>query len=1597
MGRGILTFVKWAVAAIALLLLALLLLLYMPWFQRIALNAALETLNADPSRQVAVESVRLAFPIDLEVNGVKVVESGDTLVSADRVRTCVGLLPLLSLKIEAEDTRIENASYRQGTPDSALYLTASGVTVGVDRVTVALKTQAVEVGEAELDGGRVTLALANDTSATATEPSEPTSWQIKVGSVKLKNLDYRMSMLPTIKTLGVTVENAELASGYIDMSTKKIAVGGLVVDGLGADCETPTSEYVRTHQNPVAETVEQPTVESMPWEVTVDSLRVRNAQATYRMAGAEPQPGLDFDYLQVADVEIAVDSLYNRGIELVMPLRQLSVVERSGLELKASGVFAMDSTMMRAEGIEVSTLHSKLSLDALMGLGNPIADVELPVEVKADCRIGFNDLSLAFPAAAKALEQLPRYNDLLVKVDAAGTTSRLKVPEVSASLPGHAAVKVSGEVENPAEFERMGGHLDITGEVAVLKMLKPTLLEARRGATASAPPLKLRGNVEFDRGRYSGAVKALSGEGTLALNGAWNGNSEEYKADVNLETFPINSLLPEMGIGELSGIVAVEGKGYNPFDTLTSIKSEVDVTSIIYKGETYKDLKAWAALADGRADVGVMSFNPAVDLDISGSGNLAGDRLDWKFTGDVRQLDLQAMKLSPTQASGVMSFDMSASMSRDFKNIDAAIEISDVEWRMPGVEVSQNDVNARLSLTDSTVSAWLDNKDLHAAFIASQPLDSLLARIATTGTIVEKMIAERRLDTEKLQRALPQLSLDVTAGSSNIVNSYLNCLDMGFRALNLTVSNDSMMSVGGIVKGFRSGTTRIDSLDVTVLQDGDRLRYMAEFNNEPGTMDEWAHVKAAGYVKDQSLAMYLKQSNIENKTGFRLGAMATVTDTTINLKFAPLNPVIGYKNWTVNSDNYLTINTASRHLDVNINMTGNGSRVELYTHHDPTVTTQEDVVVKVSSLHLADWVSLNPFAPPISGDFSADMRFGWDRKSLNGDGVIRLDELVYDRQRVGTFEAGVDVETSKGGAMRASASLMIDSVKTITAAGTLNDSTLSSPLMLDFAMIHFPLKVVNPFMPAGTAKLSGTLNGTLDVTGELSSPEFNGYVAFDSATVTVSKLGTAFRFSEDSIAVKDNVVTFDKFAVKGINDNALTIDGTVDMRQLINPAINLDMQMRNMQVVGSDRARGADAYGKAYIDLDAKIKGDMKWIDVDAKVDVLAGTNVTYVMAESQSVLASSSNDDMIKFVNFADTVEAAKVDTIAMTGMMMNVNAALNVNPGSTVAVDLSADGSNRVQVQGQGTLNYTMNYMGDSRFTGRYTINKGFARVAPPIPGMSEKMFDFEPGSYVAFNGDMLNPILNLKAVDQIKANVTQEGHNSRLVTFDVELGVTNTLNNMDVAFDLSTSDDLTVQNELQSMSQEQRANQAMNILLYGVYSGAGTKGDAQLGGNMLYSFLESRLNSWVANNIKGVDLSFGIDRYDQTTDGTNQTTTSYSYKVSKTMFNDRFKIVVGGNYTTDATADEDVAQNLVNDISFEYLMNKSGTMYVKLFRHVGYESILEGEVTQTGVGFVYKRKIRRIGDMFRWIPRRKKKQEPAQPEERLTPQTVEKDGKE
>lgn len=88
------------------------------------------------------------------------------------------------------------------------------------------------------------------------------------------------------------------------------------------------------------------------------------------------------------------------------------------------------------------------------------------------------------------------------------------------------------------------------------------------------------------------------------------------------------------------------------------------------------------------------------------------------------------------------------------------------------------------------------------------------------------------------------------------------------------------------------------------------------------------------------------------------------------------------------------------------------------------------------------------------------------------------------------------------------------------------------------------------------------------------------------------------------------------------------------------------------------------------------------------------------------------------------------------------------------------------------------------------------------------------------------MLDPAFNLTAIDKIRTNVTTDGSGTgQAVTFNVSINIRNTLSDMAVTFDLSAPENLTMQNQLASLTAEQRSSQAMSLLIYNTYTGPGT----------------------------------------------------------------------------------------------------------------------------------------------------------------------------
>ena len=85
---------------------------------------------------------------------------------------------------------------------------------------------------------------------------------------------------------------------------------------------------------------------------------------------------------------------------------------------------------------------------------------------------------------------------------------------------------------------------------------------------------------------------------------------------------------------------------------------------------------------------------------------------------------------------------------------------------------------------------------------------------------------------------------------------------------------------------------------------------------------------------------------------------------------------------------------------------------------------------------------------------------------------------------------------------------------------------------------------------------------------------------------------------------------------------------------------------------------------------------------------------------------------------------------------------------------------------------------------------------------------------------------------------------------------------------------------------------------------------------------------------------------------------TRTDYSFSVAKRLWNNRIRFIIGGSVTTSNERIEDDA--VIDNISIEWRISPIGNQYLRFFYDKNFESILEGEIREMGVGYAYRRRF-------------------------------------
>ena len=1570
---------------------------YLPSVQRWAVGRLVQTLEEQTGWKITVEDMRISFPLRVSVDKLLATEGSDTIIWVDELRTSLPLMPLFNKRLEAPSLKLQDAvvampldSLNRSRIDARLGNMEAG------HVQVDLSSMDIDIAAVSLADGFFAYTQTDTTESS--EPGPPMS--INVNRVDLTRFASYIHLYP----FGVHTD-AMIDRGAIDKVMVEIPDFNLLIEHIDADLTKAT--YAR------------------------DTAMVR-------------LPYVDYNHMAYQDAHVDMDGLSINSQGLVqMDINQLSLREQSGAQVeKFKGYFKLENKVINMRNFSLATPTSELAgdlilpLDLFSGEEEAVVTAELkgtlaPQDLYYYTRISLDSM-LYSPGGHRQLADVP----LSVDVRSRGSLSALEIYNLELQQEGFIALSASGTATHILDEKTRTASLqgNIQTEPAARLLLALAGIDEASGSVTlpDRMDLDLDGTLHGDQ--ITADLHLGTPRGSLALNGLYALNQQRYKLDGQLDDFDVAQFMPRDSIGVISGTIKADGAGLS-----LKTKNKKGIVAVSLDEVNYRNYRLHNLALDGflRGDsiaATLQANDPAAQLvgDVAGRLITGGKQpsFDGKIDLDVSHLDLQAIGLSDSIMEGRMK--LTADLYSDFAEthvIDG--QLSDLHLAVGSQRIDNEQIDLRLASDTTQVLAQIAGKDINLQVTTQEGLTPLLTSI----TGISKWTSEYQFDTPRLTAysdligVLPNAHIALHMGSEHPLRSLLERYNVSVESLDADLLTSPKLGINGRIE--------LHQLQYDTIQCNNALLQLTTLSpSRPILLDLLTHVSqqlpseamrplllsdlSDQFNSDELAQQYvhpllqidlsLEGERQEKRPPYKIIGSAQTDLVAINLDFDWLRDhelfyslgASGYYNaqgfgvslsnkdiylagerLRANEDNALFYFHEDNQIFANLELTNpQGAKLSLHSALDEPTNVQS-LLCNVQRLELSDLARILRL-PDMSGRTFMDLRIERVDNVYRATGDLSVNDMTYMNGDLGNVSVAFFYEPRDNASQYVTAQVSSNGDLALTVDGIYHSRKGEEALDMKASFESFPLRLANPFTGGNLISLDGALEGSVAVTGTPKSPVLNGAPHITDGSVALSLTGNRYTLDSRPLTIKQSRLNLKdyKLTLQG-KETSLYLDGWL---ALFGPeALKSDLRLYadHAQVIDSKYHNKQSIYGRAILSADLRLRGYLTAPQLLGSVTLHGGTNATYVMSQA-AIKAQDNMSGVVEFVNVSDTttIEEPKERRTQSLGRM-DLAVALHIEPAVQIGVDLSSRGQDYVRIQGGGDLRLKYPPLGTMSLVGRYDFSGGEVQYEFPVVG--RRHFDIEPESYLVWSGEPLDPYLHFIASQKLRADVTR-GETTNKVDFEVSIKADENLKDMSLAFDLAAPEDLETQTQLSSMSEEERGKQAVAMLVSGTYL-ASDMGQMSME-KVLSNVAMSELNNLTGKLLQGTNLSLGMEL-----GGYNQSQlqqTNYTYSFSRRFLNDRIRFVIGGRVAS-GNLPTNYEQTFIDNVTFEYRLDEAGRQYVTLFHRRNNDNMLEGVVTETGVGYLVKLKARRFVDLFdprnyMWWQKKKseKPSDPKQPDE-------------
>lgn len=1490
-------------------------LLYVPPLQSWAIGIVSKQVSKATGWDVSVGRFHLGLPLTVEVGDVSALSAErDTIAFVSSLEAEVPLFSIFDGIIPISRTALKDTRLNFWTADSTFCVRGKVGELSVNNAGFDLKEQRLTFGSVRLSDTDA-YVFYGDTAVKKPKPkTEPTKLKLYFGKVNIERIRGAFAMDRDTNIVDISLSRAQVAHAEVNLEEAFYKAQDIVLEGrvhkAGPDLAMLPS----------------------PWDVSLDVHKAHydsiNVSGKIQSASFETGDGWavyalraevnkDPNFMDIQDLDIQLASSYLSG-DLRVPFEGWVPDSVGDLSVAVKGL-----------------LHMK-DIQRFVPVDQQWPSQPMRFQLTGQ---GYMDHALRIRGDVRLKE--------VIAINVDGTLNEI--------MRGNRSAKVRLKAS--------------TGEV----METLALFGIANPPWRIPQDVEVDGYVEYSAQKMSANSKIITPRGVLTADGLFVPKSKTYRANVIIADMDMRQFLPRDTIGLVRGRLVAEGRGLDVFAPSTEADIYLLIDSMEYMKTSLKDITLVSKLKNQQLFAALNSPNEALGLSAQVDATLVRKNL-------VASINLLVDTIVPSKLginAGVLdaaSLELRSSLRSDmdeYYSFVGEIENARLSTDMGLILPTNIYVNAHTS--KDSLGGGLRSGDLVLDFSALNGLKDFISRVNKLSKEIQTFTADTTgiTDISPWIKLYPDMRLSLTMGRSNPLRTYLDKHYLGWRklALSMGTSTDKGLSGDLYVEHFQKEGFRVDQMDAVIRQDSSFFYTVASVHKEK-FKDQQPFNAMLSLTTNVHRTELFTQVQDRNETSFlQLGLdMTKMPNNDLKFSFTPGPQVLAYNSFDVEGANYVVLPARDRmriRADIDlVAQDGSGISVKSPGKVDQPIDTLS-LAIKDFSL---EKIKNLTFVPDMDGVINLDAH--WVKKPDADDytAFLRVDDFKYDKKEVGSIIMAGHTRPKETGTY-AVAQLALDGSLVMDAEAFVPKKK-GAKARWNAKVSELPLEKANPFLPKDVVELKGYLNADVhnyDRTRDIQTTgagTIDGVIHFDEASVFIPKINESYRLDNKKIYVKDDMLRLDNFTLAANENAKLVTSGKVRLDDDLK--LDLTVKGTDMMLLDSKRTDKTMLHGTISADANIRLKGPARALNVTGNISVNGNSNITYV-AQDSPLESRNKFSGLINFTDFSDTLFVAKkatVDSLSLGGM--SVKLGIHIDPALRATAILTKDESNKAYIQGGGDLNFSMPPYGMMSLNGTFDIRDGY--VYYNLPPISRK-FIVEKDSRITWAGNIMNPNIDFKATSRIKSDVATNNDAARKVNFDVSILAKNNVENLSLLFTMDSPEDLTMRNNIMAMTEEERSRQAIMLLATGMYFGG--QGVAKGGfdvNSALSSLLTSQFTSLIGDALDA-EINFGIE-------GANADTgrgTNYSYSIAKKFYNDRISVVVGGQVET-GNAARNFGQSFINNMSIDYRLDKAGTHYVRLFHKKNYENLLDGEVIETGVGYVLRRRMSRLRDLFKFDLKRR-----------------------